>query len=89
MRVKLLTGAGGAVDQPLTPCNLRRIRVAGTAALVGAVQIKQGATVIETLPAATAIGVDRWYEDATFDKNQGDLAINIANAADSVLVFYT
>ena len=87
MKCKLITGVTG--DQALSPVNLRRIRVAGVAALVGAVQVKQGGSVIETLPAATAPGVDRWYEDAGFDSNLGALAINMANAGDSVLVFYT
>lgn len=87
MRVKLITGVTG--DQALSPCNLRRIRVAGTANLIAAVQIKQGSTVIETLPIGATPGTDRWYEDAAFDSNLGALAISMGNVGDSVLVFYT
>lgn len=87
MRVKLITGVTG--DQMVTAAYLRRIRVAGVAALAGAVQVKAGSTVLETLAAATAVGVDRWWEDCAFDNNTGLLAINMANAADTVLVFYT
>jgi hypothetical protein len=90
MRVKLLLGAGNAgVDQRLSPCSLRTLRVAGTAALAGIVQIKQGGSVIETLAAATAVGVERDYDDMAFDSTNGQLDINIANAADAVLAFYT
>jgi hypothetical protein len=90
MRVKLITGVTG--DQRLSPSSLRRIRVAGTAALVGAVQVKQGGTVIETLAIGTAVGVEREYDDGTFGSTSiggGDLDINMANAGDSLLVFYT
>ena len=87
MRVKLITGVTG--DQLVAFANLRRIRVAGTANLVGAVQIKQGSTVLETIPAATTPGTDRWWEDCAFDVSNGALAINMANAGDAVLVFFT
>lgn len=87
MRTKLITGVTG--DQRNSPCYLRRIRVVGTAVLVGAVQIKKGGTVIETLAAASAVGTERWYEDAHFGTDGGELDINMANAGDSVLLFYT
>lgn len=87
MRVKLITNVTG--DQLLTPCSLRRVRVGGTAATAGAITIKQGATVIETLPIGTAVGTERIYEDAAFDSNLGALVINMANAGDAVLAFYT
>ena len=87
MRVKLITGVTG--DQMVAAANLRRVRVAGVAVLVGAVQIKAGATVLETLAAASAIGTERWWEDVAFDNNTGLLTINMANAGDSVLVWFT
>lgn len=87
MRSKLITGVTG--DQRLSPCSLRTVRVVGTANLIGAVQIKKAGTVIETLAAATTPGTERDYDDASFDNNFGDLDINMANAGDSVLVFYT
>lgn len=87
MRTKLITGVTG--DQRLSPCTLRTVRVAGTANLIGAVGIKKGGTVIETIPAAATPGTERDFDDATFDNNLGDLDINMANAGDSVLVFYT
>lgn len=87
MRVKLITGVTG--DQSIGPCNLRTVRVAGTANLVGAVQVKQGGTVIETIAAATVPGVERDWDDTAFDATAGVLAVNMANAGDSVLIFYT
>lgn len=87
MRVKLITGVTG--DQMVATANLRRVRVAGLAALIGAVQIKAGATVLETIPVAAPPGTEHWWEDTTFDNNTGLLTINMANAGDSVLVFHT
>jgi hypothetical protein len=87
MRCKLITGVTG--DQLVAMALLRRVRVAGTANLVGAVQIKAGSTVLETLPAASTPGTERWWEDTQFDTNTGVLAINMANAGDSVLVWFT
>ena len=86
MLSRVITGVTG--DVPFPACWLRTVRVAGTAALVGAVQIKQGATVLETLPAATAVGTERDFDDTKFDANNGILNINMANAGDTVVVFF-
>lgn len=87
MRMKLITGVTG--DQPAIMANLRTIRVVGTAALVGAVQLKVNGVVQETLAAATAVGVERDYDDVSVTPDLGGFVINMANAADAVLVFYT
>lgn len=88
MLVKVITGVTG--DQPFPACFLSKVRVGGVAALAGAVQIKQGATVLETLPIATAVGTERDYaagaSGTKFDANNGILNINMASAADTVIV---
>lgn len=88
MLTRLITGVTG--DQTFPACWLSKVRVAGVANLVGAVQIKQGATVLETIPAAAVPGTERDYGAGTsgtkFDSNLGLLSINMANAGDSVLV---
>lgn len=90
MLVRVITGVVG--DQPFPACFLSKVRVGGLAALIGAVQIKQGAAVLETLPAATAVGVERDYaagaSGTKFDANNGILNINMANAGDTVIVEY-
>jgi hypothetical protein len=86
MLVRVITGVTG--DQAFPACWLRNVRVGGTAALVGAVQIKQGSNVLETLAAATAVGVERDFDDTKFDANNGILNINMANAGDTVIVTY-
>lgn len=92
MLCKIITGVTG--DQALPQGFLHRVRVAGTAALAGAVVIKQGATTLETLPIGTAVGVERDYgtgpAGTRMDSGNGGVAtINMASAADSVLVFYS
>lgn len=87
MRCKVITGVTG--DQDLSFLNLRAVRVGGTANLVGAVVVKQGATVLDTLAIAVVPGTERLYHDTSFNSDQGKLVINMANAGDTVLVFYT
>jgi hypothetical protein len=86
MRIKVITGVTG--DQPLSLACLRRVRVGGTANLIGAVQVKAGSTVLETLPVGATPGTERVYDDASFGTDQGQLQINMANAGDTVIVFY-
>lgn len=90
MLVRVITGVTG--DVPFPVCFLAKVRVAGTAALAGAVQIKQGSNVLETLAIGTAVGVEREYAAGAgatkFDSNLGILNINMASAADTVLVIY-
>lgn len=86
MLVRIITGVTG--DQPFPACFLNKVRVGGVAALAGTVQIKQGATVLETLAIATAVGVEREYQNTKFDANNGILNINPSNAADTVIVEY-
>jgi hypothetical protein len=89
MLVKIITAGG---DTTLPACHLSKIRVGGVAALVGAVQIKQGVTVIETLAAATAVGTERDFAaggaGTKFDTNLGLLTINLASAGDTVIVLF-
>lgn len=88
MQVKLITGVTG--DQDLGAVMLRSVRVAGTAALAGAVVIKRGTTTFETMAIATAIGTERLYHDSYFANTTTEkLQINLANSGDSVLVFYS
>lgn len=86
MLVRVITGVLG--DQVFPACFLNKVRVAGVANLVGAVQIKQGANVLETLPIAAVPGTEREYANTKFDSNTGLLNINMANAGDTVLVIY-
>jgi hypothetical protein len=90
MIARLITGVTG--DQAFPACHLSKVRVVGTANLVGAVQIKQGATVLETIPAAATPGTERDFAaggaGTKFDPNLGVLNINMANAGDSVLVLF-
>ena len=87
MRMRVITGS--ATDFPFSLVQLRTVRVGGTANLVGAVQIKRGTTVIETIPAAATPGTERDWDDLQFDNDTGQLQINLANAGDTVLVFFT
>lgn len=87
MRVKLITGVTG--DQDLGLLQVRAIRVAGTSALAGAVVVKYGSTTFETLAVATAVGVERLYHDVASNNDTGTFKVNMANAGDAVLVFYT
>lgn len=88
MLAKVITGVTG--DQPFPACFLSKVRVAGVANLVGAVQIKQGATVLETIPIGAVPGTERDFAaggaGTKFDANLGILNINMANAGDTVLV---
>lgn len=90
MLVKVITGVVG--DTLFPACFLKKVRVAGVANLVGAVQIKQGATVLETIPIAATPGTERDFAagegGVKFDANTGVLNINTANAGDTVLVFF-
>lgn len=90
MLVKVITGVTG--DVPFPACFLSKVRIAGVANLVGAVQVKQGASVLETFPAASTPGTERDYAigggGTKFDSNTGILNINMANAGDTVIVFY-
>lgn len=81
----LVTVTGSTGDQPQGAAILHRVRVGGTANLAGAVQIKRGSTVLETLPAASAPGTERVFEGLHFPAN-AQLQINLANAGDTVLV---
>jgi hypothetical protein len=88
MLTRVITGVTG--DQAFPACWLRTVRVAGTANLVGAVQIKRDGNVIETIPAAATPGTERDFDDTKFDTlgNLGVLNINMANAGDTVIVTY-
>lgn len=86
IKTTLVTGATGDTFVSLgTTAVLYSVRVAGTAVLVGAVQVKNGTTVQETLAAASAIGLDRPYYGALFDQG---IRINLANAGDTVQVIW-
>jgi len=91
MRVLKVTGSAG-IDQTFGPMTVRNVRPANV--LAGAVQIKRGGVVIETMP----VGMDpnaahpanqRGYEDLQFNSTTGLLALNLANGADVVLCFYS
>jgi hypothetical protein len=86
MQERVITGVTG--DQLIGPAILQKVRVGGAAALAGAVQIKRGAAVIETLAAATAVGVEREFAGAKFE-NASPLQINMANAADTIIVIHS
>ena len=64
MLVRVITGVTG--DQVFPACFLNKVRIGGTANLVGAVQVKQGSTVLETFAAATVPGVEREYSNLKF-----------------------
>lgn len=87
MIARLISGVGG--DTVFPACFLSKVRVAGTANLVGAVQIKQGATVLETIPVGATPGTERDFAaggaGTKFDASLGLLTIN-TNVADAVLV---
>jgi hypothetical protein len=90
MLAKVITGVTG--DQSFPACTLSKVRVGGTANLVGAVQIKQGATVLETIPIGATPGTERDFAaggaGTKFDANLGALNINMGNAADTALVLF-
>lgn len=85
MRVKLVTSAAAFVATAI----VREVRVGGTANTAGIITITQGATLLETIPAASPPGTSRSWNDTLFDANAGALTVTVANAADSALVFYT
>lgn len=87
MRMRVISGS--AADFPFSFVNLRTVRVGGVANLVGTIQVKQGTTVIETIPVGAVPGTERDFDDLAFDVNTGQLQINLTNAGDTALVFYT
>jgi hypothetical protein len=87
MRVKVITGV--AVDQNLGFLNLRAVRVGGTANLAAAVTVKQGSTVLHTFAIAAVPGTEVMFHDLSFNQDQGQLVLGMANAADTMLFFYT
>lgn len=84
MLVKVITGVTGDVPQPA--CFLNKVRVGGTANLIAAIQVKQGATVIDTIPIGAVPGTEREYVNLKFDSNTGVLNINMGNAGDTAVV---
>lgn len=88
MRVKVITGVTG--DQDLGLCNLRAVRVGGTANLTGTIIAKVGGVSLDTIPAASTPGTERNYHDisAAGDASAG-VKINMSNAGDTAIVFYS
>lgn len=90
MLVKVISGVTG--DQVQPQCFLSKVRVGGVANLVAAIQIKQGATVIETIPIGAVPGTERDFAaggaGSKFDANLGLLNINMGNAADTAIVLF-
>lgn len=80
----VITGVTGDQVIGAGPVELVSVRVGGVAALTGAVVVKDGATSVETIPSAAAIAAERTYRGATFNA----LKVNMAQAADTVLVFW-
>lgn len=83
-QLTIVTATGDTVIGAGAQILVNSIRAGGLAALVGAVAIKQGATVIEQLPALAALGTERIYDGAKIT----NLTINLASASDKVLVFW-
>ena len=83
--MSVVTGATG--DQLVTdqPAQVKAVRIGGVAALLGAVGVKDGNTLKETLVATSAIATERQYYGALFN---GGVKINLANAADTVIIFW-
>lgn len=82
----VVTGVTTDVVVSPAPAHLAAVRVAGVAPLVGAVQIRDSATLLETIPAGSAIGVERGYYGGGRCAN--NLTIKLASAADTVLIFW-
>lgn len=80
----LVTGSAASIQVSPIPSKLKAVRVAGTANLAGAVQIRDGSTVIETMAIASTPGTAREFYDTQFI----ELRINLANAGDTVLVIW-
>lgn len=81
----IITGATG--DQVVAggvAVEVTLIRVGGIANLVGAAQIKDGGTVVETFAAASVPSTERRYAPTIFTS----LKINLASAGDTIVVFY-
>lgn len=84
---KIITGVAG--DQVQPPCFLQKVRVAGVANLVAAVQVKLGATVLDTIPIGATPGTEREYASMHFDPLAvGALIINMGNAGDTVELIF-
>lgn len=80
-----VTGASGDTVISASPVELLEVRVGGAADLTGAVGVKTGSTTIETLAALAKLGDSRKYYGSILE---GGLKINLAQAADTVLVFW-
>lgn len=83
-QLTIVTALGDTVIGSGAQILVNSIRAGGLAALVGAVGIKQGATVIGQLPALAALGTERRYDGVKIT----NLTINLASAGDKVLVFW-
>ena len=81
----LVTGATGDQTVTASAALVKFVRVGGTANLVTAVIVKDGATTVETLPAASTPGTQRDYDGIKF--NSG-IKINLATASDTILVIW-
>jgi hypothetical protein len=87
IKATTITGAtGDNQTSSRTTAVCYAIRVGGTGNLAGAVQIKNGTAVIETLAIATTPGTQREYYGTLFDQG---LVINLANAADTVIAIWS
>lgn len=82
----VLTGVTG--DQAVSsgvPAYVKAVRVGPAGALAGAVQVKDGATVKDTLAIGVAANTERDYKGA---RAETSLIVNLASLADVVHVFW-
>ena len=67
------------------PASVAAVRVGGTANLVGTITIRNGGTVIETIPAASTPGASREFYGAEFSAG---LAVQLSNAGDTAIILW-
>lgn len=85
-QVNIVTGS--TANQLLgqrAPSQVAAVRVGGTANLVGTITVRNGATVIDTIPAASTPGTSREYYGVVFGSG---LAVQLSNAGDTAVVIW-
>jgi len=67
------------------PSQVAAVRVGGTSNLAGTITVRNGSTVIDTIPASSAPGTSREYYGVVF---AAGLAVQLSNAADTAVVIW-
>lgn len=88
MSLKASIVTGSTANQLLgqkAPSQVAAVRVGGTANLTGTITVRNGTTVIDTIPAASTPGTTREYFGVVFESG---LAVQLSNSGDTAVVIW-